>query len=169
MSAYIANETAIKRFLGRFLKNVQDIDDTAQEVFMRAFVADAIEPVVTPRPYLFRVAKNLALNHLAKLSNLLTDRIEDVSDTSALPTDHQVSIEDEVDAGQRFGNVVRAIGALPPRCAKVFVLRKIHGFSQKEIALQLCISESTVEKHIALGLVRCGEYLRQQGGALNWE
>ena len=37
------------------------------------------------------------------------------------------------------------------------MLRKVYGFSQRKVARQLAIAESTVEKHVALGLRRCSE------------
>jgi RNA polymerase sigma-70 factor (ECF subfamily) len=61
--------------------------------------------------------------------------------------------------------LARAIAALPPQCAKVFILRKMQGLSQKEIAARLNISVRTVENHVALGLVRCKAYMRAHGGA----
>jgi DNA-binding CsgD family transcriptional regulator len=39
------------------------------------------------------------------------------------------------------------------------VLKKVYGYSQKEIALSLSISENTVEKHIATGIKRCSHYM----------
>jgi RNA polymerase sigma-70 factor (ECF subfamily) len=45
----------------------------------------------------------------------------------------------------------------------VFVLRKVHKLSHAEIAQVLGVSHSTIEKHVAKGLMRCREYLRDQG------
>src|SRR5690606_20794216 len=45
------------------------------------------------------------------------------------------------------------------QCRKAFVLRKVYGYSQKEIADSLGISENTVEKHIATGIKRCTGYM----------
>ena len=52
---------------------------------------------------------------------------------------------------------------LPPICRRVFVLRKVHKLSHAEISEVLGVSESTIEKHVAKGLVRCREYLREMG------
>ena len=43
---------------------------------------------------------------------------------------------------------------LPIKCRKVFVLRKVYGYSQAEIAKKLGISLSTVETHITKGMHR---------------
>jgi DNA-binding transcriptional ArsR family regulator len=45
----------------------------------------------------------------------------------------------------------------------VFVLRKVYKLSHAEIAQVLGVSHSTIEKHVAKGLMRCREYLRDQG------
>jgi RNA polymerase sigma-70 factor (ECF subfamily) len=45
----------------------------------------------------------------------------------------------------------------------VFVLRKVFKLSREEISEVLGISTSTIEKHVAKGLVRCRDYLREMG------
>jgi DNA-directed RNA polymerase specialized sigma24 family protein len=37
---FLSNQDAIKRFLGRFLYRQQDIDDVAQETFLKAYSAE---------------------------------------------------------------------------------------------------------------------------------
>jgi len=58
----LENERGIKRFLSRFFPRAQDVDDLAQETFLRAFAAEAERDVLSPRAFLYRIAKNLALN-----------------------------------------------------------------------------------------------------------
>jgi RNA polymerase sigma-70 factor (ECF subfamily) len=55
------------------------------------------------------------------------------------------------------------VDQLPPLCRRVFVLRKVYRLSHDEIAEVLGVSHSTIEKHVAKGLVRCRDYLRQAG------
>jgi RNA polymerase sigma-70 factor (ECF subfamily) len=43
------------------------------------------------------------------------------------------------------------------------VLRKVYKLSHTEIAEVLGVSHSTIEKHVAKGLLRCRDYLRDQG------
>ena len=50
--------------------------------------------------------------------------------------------------------------AMPSRL-RVFILKKVYGLPQKEIAARLNISESTVEKQAAKGLFVCAEFMAE--------
>jgi len=163
LRTFLENESAIKRLLARFFPRKQDVEDLAQETFLRAYAAEAEQEVHAPKAFLFRVAKNLALNARARHANIMTDSLEDSVDPDVLLQDGQASADDQVEARQRMRLLEDAVAALPPQCARVFLMRKVHGLSHKEIAQALGISVSTVEKHIAAGLTRCSDFLRRHG------
>jgi RNA polymerase sigma-70 factor (ECF subfamily) len=165
LDAYLENEAALKRFLRRFIKSREGIDDLAQEAFLRAFAAESHRSIESPKAFLFKVARNLALNELAKQSSVTTQPLGDFEGQEVLEDNSQAAVDDAVDGRERIRVLARAIAALPPQCAKVFILRKMQGLSQKEIAARLNISVRTVENHVALGLVRCKAYMRAHGGA----
>jgi RNA polymerase sigma-70 factor (ECF subfamily) len=164
LETYLENEVALKRFLRRFIKSREGADDLAQEAFLRAFAAESTRAITSPKAFLFKVAKNLALNELAKQSTAATEPLGDFEGQEVLEDSSQAAVDDAVDGRERIRVLARAIAALPPQCAKVFVLRKMQGLSQKEIAARLNISVRTVENHVALGLVRCKAYMRAHGG-----
>ncbi len=139
------------------------VDDLAQETFLRAYAAEALEDIASPRAFLFKVARNLVLNERAKLSNAATEPLEDFAGTAVLEDRSRSSVDDQIAARQQARALAAAIAGLPPQCARVFVLRKVHGLSYQEIAQRLHISVSTAEKHAALGLLRCADQLRRQG------
>ena len=165
LETYLENETALKRFLRRFIKSREGADDLAQEAFLRAFAAESERLITSPKAFLFKVAKNLALNELARQSSVAIEPLGDSEGEAVLEDSSQAAVDDAVDGRERIRVLARAIAALPPQCAKVFVLRKMQGLSQKEIAARLNISVRTVENHVALGLVRCKAYMRAHGGA----
>ena len=169
LEAYLENEAALKRFLRRFIKSREGVDDLAQEAFLRAFAAESKRAIEAPKAFLFKVARNLALNELARLSTATTEPIGDFEGQEVLEDSSQAAVDDAVDGRERIRMLARAIAALPPQCAKVFILRKMQGLSQKEIAARLNISVRTVENHVALGLVRCRAYMRAHGGASEQE
>ncbi|HJT42668.1 MAG TPA: RNA polymerase sigma factor [Rhizomicrobium sp.] len=165
LEAYLENEEALKRFLRRFIKSREGADDLAQEAFLRAFAAESEHLIVSPKAFLFKVARNLALNELAKQSSVTIEPLGDSEAQDVLEDSNQAAVDDAVYGRERIRVLARAIAALPPQCAKVFVLRKMQGLSQKEIAARLNISVRTVENHVALGLVRCKAYMRAHGYA----
>lgn len=161
--AFLQNERGLKRFLSRYFSRTQDIDDIAQETFLRAFAAEADRDVLKPRAFLYRIARNLALNERAKRSHSTTASMEDFPDPSVLGSEDQVRGEDLIEDRQKMAIFAEAVSALPPQCRRVFMLRKVHGLSQQAVAERLGISPSTVEKHVASGLLKCSEYLRLRG------
>jgi len=165
LEAYLENELALKRYLRRFIGSREAADDLAQEAFLRAFAAESKREIDAPKPFLFKVAKNLALNELTRQSSVAIQPLGDFEGQEVLEDSSQASGEDVVHNRERIRLLARAVATLPPQCAKVFVLRKMRGLSQKEIAARLNISVRTVENHVALGLSRCRAYMRAHGGA----
>lgn len=126
-----------------------------QEAFLKAYQAEHITEIEQPRAFLFRTAKNLAINEQAKRRNRYTDAVADLEALTVLFDAHADSRhEPEAQAliQERLVLAHSAIEQLSPRVREVFVLRKIYGLRQREIAARLGISQSTVEKHIARGL-----------------
>jgi RNA polymerase sigma-70 factor (ECF subfamily) len=163
LEAYLENEVALKRYLRRFIRSREAADDLAQEAFLRAFAAESGRMIEAPKAFLFKVAKNLALNELARQSAVAIEPLGDFEGREVLEDSSQAAVDDVVDSRERIRLLARAIAALPPQCAKVFILRKMRGLSQKEIAVRLNISVRTVENHVALGLSRCRAYMREHG------
>lgn len=160
--AYLEHRTFLKRFLSRFLTSPDDIDDVVQETFLRAYNAERKDTSIhSPKAFLFRIARNLALKELDRRSRLITNYIEDLGSTEVL--DHQSAMEDQVADGERLAVFCKAAAALPLQCRRAFLLRKIYGLSQQEISHELNISVSTVEKHLATGLMRCNAFMSARG------
>jgi len=165
LEAYLANEVALKRYLRRFIRSREAADDLAQEAFLRAFAAEGRGAIEAPKAFLFKISKNLALNEIARQSSMAIEPLGDFESQEVLEDSSQAAADDVVDSRERVRLLARAIAALPPQCAKVFILRKMQGLSQKEIAVRLNISVRTVENHVAVGLSRCRAYMRAHGGA----
>jgi RNA polymerase sigma factor (sigma-70 family) len=155
-SAFIACRGLLARTVGRIVRR-DDVDDVLQEAFVRSFEAEGQHAIRDARAFLLRTARNVAFDHISRAAYRTTGSIEAI-DAEQL-VDEAVSTEARVDAEQRFLEFCQAVGSLPEQCRRVFVLKKVYGLSQEEIAAQLAISESTVEKHIARGLLLCHEHM----------
>lgn len=158
-AAFLEHQSFLKKFLSRYLYNRQDIDDVVQETYLRAYQAEQKKDIEQPKAFLFRIARNIALTSLTKKSHQITDYIADLDDS--LVIDDEATTENEVEARENLGIYCQAVAALPEQCRRVFLLRKIHGLSHKEIALRMELSVSSVEKHLLKGVIRCRAYVRE--------
>jgi RNA polymerase sigma factor (sigma-70 family) len=152
---------ALHRYLRRFTSGAEDIEDLVQETYVRIYAIEDRDAVESPRALLFRIAHNLAIERSRRQVARATDSVGDFDalnvDTSEAPPDEQI------DARRRFESFCAAVDRLPPLCRRVFVLRKVYKLSHTEIAEVLGVSHSTIEKHVAKGLIRCREYLKDRG------
>ena len=160
LGAFQKHQLALKRFISRYLHNAQDIEDVTQEAFLRAYRAEQTTEVRQPKSFLFRIAKNVAISELRSKSRQITDYIEDQSSEDVLLG--QWSTEDEVMAQQKLGIHCEAVASLPPKCRRVYLMRKVYGMPHKEIAERLGIALSTVEKHLLKGVEGCDRYIRER-------
>ena len=51
---------------------------------------------------------------------------------------------------------------MSPQVRRVYLMRKVHGMPHKDIAEQLGIARSTVEKHLTKGLEVCDCFTKEQ-------
>jgi RNA polymerase sigma factor (sigma-70 family) len=156
------HEAELRAFLRRHFPTVQDIDDLVQESYARLLRAQRAGSIDEPRAYLFSTARNVAFDLFRRQRPVLLD---DLAETRC----HRVVEEETTDAAEHASHaqevelLVEAMHALPPRCREILTLRKLHGLSYREIAARLGISENTVNAQLAIGLVRCRQFLAARG------
>jgi len=160
--AYKTHLSALKRFVLRLLNSghQHDVDDVVQEAFLRAYAAECSKEIEQPKSYLFRTAKHVALNHLREKTRRPTDYLEDGGSSAILASEW--TLEDEAMARQKLEIHCAAVATLPPKCRRVYLMRKVYGMSLKEIAEMLDVTVSTVEAHISKGFARCDAYVQER-------
>jgi RNA polymerase sigma-70 factor (ECF subfamily) len=133
--------------------------DLLQDSYLRLLRMRARGEIRSVRALLFAIARNAVSDAVRrKLSN------REISGTELadLPVLDQADVVETVTRRQEQDLLADAIQELPTRCRDVLLLRKIHGFSQREIAARLGISENTVESLVSRGMRRCGRYMRRR-------
>ncbi len=161
-AAFLVNHDFLKRFLARFFSNSQDIEDVAQETYLRAYVAEQQKEIEQPKAYLFRIARNLALTQLTKKSKKITDYLEESG--ASVVIECGAAADSEVEAEESLGLYCEAVAALPEKCRQVFLLRKVHGLAHKEIAKRMSLSVSSVEKYLLRGILECKAFVQEHEG-----
>jgi RNA polymerase sigma factor (sigma-70 family) len=156
-----SHRAALYKYLRKFTAGAEDIEDLVQESYVRVCALPEGEVVASPRALLFRIARNLAVD---RARQKLAQATDDVADFEPLNVSSDEAEPDErVDLNRRFESFCAAVDSLPPLCRRVFILRKVYQLSHAEIAQVLGLSHSTIEKHVAKGLVRCRDRLRELG------
>ena len=158
---FLDNRRKLFSLVSRYLNRPQDIEDVVQETFIRSYQSDIKRQIDKPENYMFRTARNLSLKHLALSDNKITDLIEDFDQLGVLLTEDRVLRE--IEGAEQFSIFCEAASALPERCRRVFILKKVYGLTHDEIAARLDISVSTTNQHLAKALSRVTEYMRQHG------
>ena len=158
-SSFAACEMALKRYLARYLHRREDIEDMAQETYLRAYKATEKRWIEFPKAYLFKVARTVALSELSKKMRQLTDYLEEMPDGEPGSAG---SVDEELIAEQRVALYCDAIAELPPQCRRVFLMRKVQGMPHKEIAAELGITTSAVERNITRGVFQFQRYVNNK-------
>jgi len=155
------HRAALHRYLIKFTSGAEDIEDLVQETYVRLYALADYRAVESPKALLFRIAHNLAVERARSKKTQATDSMADLEQLGVFST--EVPADEQLDSGRRFETFCTAVDRLPPLCRRVFVLRKVFKLTHAEISEVLGVSHSTIEKHVAKGLVRCRDYLREQG------
>jgi RNA polymerase sigma-70 factor (ECF subfamily) len=155
------HESALRDYLrGRF-PSLTDVDDIVQESYVRLFRSRQSGQVAEVRPYLFAIARNAACDFFRRNRNNSYNTVEEIERLAVV--EDKANAAEIVSHDQELELLHEAIRALPERCQQVFVLRKLHALSHREIAEKLGIAENTVEGHISTGIFRCRQYLAARG------
>ncbi len=153
-----AYDSQVKAYLRRSFPALRDVDDVVQESYLRIWQIWALQPISSASGLLFTVSRRIALNLMRRdrRSPLQPDSRADavlISTGQPNAAESAISVED-------LDRLAEAIESLPARCREVFVMRRIQGISQKEIASRMGLSEQTVQVQAARGLRKIEAYFR---------
>lgn len=143
----------VRQFLLRRLKCPETASDVLQDTFLRLMQSATAATIENPRAWLFRIAANLATDHLRRQQYRSAYLSEEEIRDGIL--DARPSAETQVFTKQQVAVLKQAIAELPPKCREVFILHKFKHLSYAEVATRLGIARSTVVKHMIKALEHC--------------
>ena len=151
--------SSLERFLSRKLDNPADAAEVAQEAFLRIYRLKQPEKLDNARAFLFQVASNLAVDQLRHRSLhyrfLKSEESQAVDTEASEPLAGAASPEQILNAREKLARIYEAIDQLPAKCRQAFLLHRNSGMSYNEIARELDVSVSSVEKYILQALKQC--------------
>jgi len=140
-------------------------EDIVQDVFIHLYERqDILDGYANPVAYLFTSIKNKSLDYLRK-------RIAEDKARIDMQSEFELSLQMKCDSLEILNTnfpdeegikkiLNKALQSLPERCRDIFIMNKIEGKKQKEIADELRISVNTVESQMAVAYKKLREELK---------
>jgi RNA polymerase sigma factor (sigma-70 family) len=158
-SLYAQEFRDLRRHIGRKLRNPCEAEDVVQEAYIRMLTIPKDHAVLrNAKAFLFTVASNLAVDTVRRAQRLRR-LFPDMSDQPAAYEGDTLEVvcprrstEDQVDAAMRLSSVLAALDDLPATCKQAFILHKLEELSYAEVAEQMGVTVSMVEKHLSRAL-----------------
>jgi RNA polymerase sigma factor (sigma-70 family) len=144
----LPHQGALRSRLRRIAPPNLDLDDLVSETLSRAWAAPDWRQVTSGRAYLFMIARNLLIDAARRNAIVYFDQVADF-DTLR----HDISPEAGLTARDELRRLETIIASLPEQARRVFVLRRVFEHSMIEIAEEMGLSVSTVEKHLAKAIM----------------
>lgn len=141
--------------LNDFAKNVVKDDgisqDIVQEVFVKIWEKRATIESINLEAFLFRLVRNRCIDYI-KYLRVVNNQMQEIQISSKYEELYRIDfignepyllIEEELKT-----KIEKTIHGLPDRCREVFILSRINGLKNKEIAEKLNINIKNVERHL---------------------
>ncbi|RDS81712.1 RNA polymerase sigma factor [Dyella monticola] len=140
------------QFLRARTASEQDAEDAAQESMAKLMRYRESEPPSAWKQLLYRIAVNVAHDqYRVAQSHHNKDHVA-LEGLEIATGEH--TPEQRAQYDQQVARLSRAILELPPKCQRVYLLKRVHGLSHADIASRCGISVKMVEKHLATALAQ---------------
>lgn len=158
-SLYLRWRIPVMRMLRRHFGTSAEIEDAAQEVFVRVAATGKVLRPEEEQPYLRQTLRSVAARSWHKSAQ--AQGLQEVSydecheELHALGAQDQGDTEHAAQQRQRLTRLHQAVQELPERQRQAFVLHRIEGCTVQETANQMGISLRMTVKHLARALAYC--------------
>lgn len=157
---YEEHHAWLVRWLVHRTRGLHNAQDLAQDTFLRILARPGVlDSLAHPRAWLARVANNLVVDQ-ARRRLLEKHYLELVAD---LPEQEVPSVEEQLQLLELLSRIDHLLDGLRPLEKTTFLMSRLDGLTYKEIAEQLSISLSSVEKYMAKAMLACYKAVYQEG------
>jgi RNA polymerase sigma-70 factor (ECF subfamily) len=135
----------------RRVGNRTEAEDLTQETFTRLIGSQSFEGAEETRAYVFRVATNLLRDRAraaARKRGVAVLPLDTVANESEPAIAEEIGPERVVIGREKLSEVLASLDELGERTRSIFILFRLEGMKQKDIAALYGIGLSTVEKHV---------------------
>ncbi len=139
-------------YLSMRLRSLHEAKEVAQEAYVRVLQLDEHGAESFLKAYLFKVATNLAIDRLRQRGR--RHRYEEDVPTDELETGLEEPSRRAL-AQEQLGALIAGLEELAPKCREAFLLYRLDGVSQQEIAARLGVTERMVRNYVTHALLYC--------------
>ncbi|QFU02189.1 putative RNA polymerase sigma factor FecI [Halomonas sp. THAF5a] len=145
--------TDLAGYLRRQLSCPHLVEDLCQEVFLRLGQHPEHDRLDEPRAYLFRMARNLVIDHHRRCRSRPTSHpLDDPALCLACP---RPCPEEATERRLCLMRMREALDALPERLRQALTWHRLEGMTQAEIGRRLGVSERMAGRYVAQAIERC--------------
>lgn len=157
----LPHEPALRVWLRRKSVSGLEVDDIVQETYTRLSTIESVSGIRDPKTYFFQTAHSIIVNHVrrSRIVPILAVGHLEPFEMAAEQADPETQVADH----QELQRLAEAIAKLPGKIRDVFILRRVHDLTQRQVAQRLGLSENTVEKHMSKGFTLMAS-LFERGG-----
>lgn len=159
--AVLEHHEQLVAYLAGKTRNIETAREVAQDTYEKLLKMNNFDSITNLKAYLFQMASNLAIDRARRRTMfnnyVATERVSD--DTSGPPA--EVSTERVIMIHERLELLQRVVDALPDKCRRAFLMHRLQNFTYPEIARELSVSVSMVEKYIMQALKACHALKRE--------
>lgn len=158
-SVFLETRQDLERVVRRRLRSTDNTSDLVHDVWIKCQRVTLDFPDrQEARAYLLRMASNLAIDH-ERVEGRRAAILGELAPVYDVIERHEPSPESYALANDMAEQVETILASLPKLTRQMFVLVRLHGLSHKEVAEQLGVSKSLVDKYIVQALIRCRDAL----------
>lgn len=137
-------QPGIYRFLYRYLCDKEAASDLTQDTFIKFWKSrELIDPTLFPKAYLYKIARNYALNYLERNHSISNNNLHRIDELSLV-----LYPDEEYDKYFIIDDLQKAVNELPEKCKTTFILSRFEGFDYSEIAGIMQVSLQTVKNQM---------------------
>ncbi|WP_248750286.1 sigma-70 family RNA polymerase sigma factor [Pseudomonas sp. MWU15-20650] len=156
---YVDHHRWLCSLLRRKLGNSVDAADLAHDVYLNLIKKGQVPSHEDSRCHLTQIAKGMVID-LYRRRRLEASHLEGLMQQA----EPQVPSEEiRALATEALVQIDGALHANPPKAREALLLCKLHGMGYRDIAAELKVSVSSVEKYIAAGLRACRPFVSAAG------
>lgn len=162
--AFKEQRRGLVRMLAQLVGDASIAEDLAQEAYVKAVTAKVSEAVQSPEAFLYRIARNLAIDYgrRGQIERRIfaaapePDTFESVASTMASPEESAANrqLVDALDA---------ALKSVPNRARQVMILHRVEGWTLSEVSAHFGVSVTTIQKDLRLAMAQCMDAMVDNG------